>query len=671
MRFIVIFLLLSWQIGSAYYFGKNKIQFNKKHWQIHKTAHFNIYLDKSCSNINEATANIVEDVYDYLADFYEQDIKIIIPIIVFNSSLDFANNNISREIFTEATGGFTEILRNRIVIPFNGNWQEFSHVLTHELNHAFQFNLIYGHSDVLSSSLSKQSLSSKTQPPLWFMEGISEYLTAGLDEKAEMYLKDGIINGSLPTLMEMQNPYRLGSRYYYVYKGAQGFFHWLHLTYGKKKLKHFIHYMLKIGNADIVFKKVLNLSIRQANHLWFLYLKKKYWQQIPNLDTTHYSMHIQSTFHLDDFSTINVNPVFSTDRNFIYLVNNQHIYTKIVKYNLKNKSISKTIASTQQEERYENISILHNALSTDKTGKTLLFTSRAGKHFIFNFYDTQRKRISKRIPILFADLYTAKLSFDGSKIVFTAQKNGKIDLFVLDVQSRQVAQITDDFFTERTPTWSIDGKHIIYASNEKFSPYSQHNNLFTIDLASKKKINLTSGKNIDLYPAYSFDGKKLAFISDRNGSPNLYIHNLENDIIYQVTDSIGGISEPAWSLDNKRLAYVKFHSGGFDVFYSDLQLDNPNYIQKKFANHTFQSEKITQQNLTKNKLIISQSTSNFSTSLSNSLSISNRNHSNAYEGIISELNDDVLKNLNDDQFTTNHKSLSSIAFDCLSAYPTA
>lgn len=62
-------------------------------------------------------------------------------------------------------GGFTEIYKSRIVVPFDGSYEEFRHVINHELTHAFQYDILYG-KNTASTIISQVT----TDIPLWFIE---------------------------------------------------------------------------------------------------------------------------------------------------------------------------------------------------------------------------------------------------------------------------------------------------------------------------------------------------------------------------------------------------------------------------------------------------------------------------------------------------------------------
>ena len=125
--FISAFIILSFCF--PYYFGKNKVHYKVYDWKVLKTPHFDIYYDKSISNVAKYAAKIAEEASSRHSQLFSYELNSIIPIIIFNNVHDFANNNIIPQMIGEGTGGFTEIFRTRVVVPFTGAYDTFHHVL--------------------------------------------------------------------------------------------------------------------------------------------------------------------------------------------------------------------------------------------------------------------------------------------------------------------------------------------------------------------------------------------------------------------------------------------------------------------------------------------------------------------------------------------------------------
>src|ERR1043166_4698322 len=124
-------------------FGQNKVQYKNFDWYFLQSKHFDIYFYQGGEYIAQYTAIAAESSLVSLQNNIKYDIKKRIPIIVYNSHNEFQQNNIIDEYLPEGVGGVTELFKNRITIPFEGDYTNFRHVIHHELLHAFMNDMYY------------------------------------------------------------------------------------------------------------------------------------------------------------------------------------------------------------------------------------------------------------------------------------------------------------------------------------------------------------------------------------------------------------------------------------------------------------------------------------------------------------------------------------------------
>jgi hypothetical protein len=180
MRFYIctsLFLILL--VSSISGFGKNKVQYTDFSWRYLPAAHFTLYFHQNQGTLPDMSYRMMEDIYRTLSRRFRCTHKEAVPVIVYGDPNLFNQTNVITELLPEEVGGFTEIFKSRVVVPFSGSYDEFSHVLHHEMVHAFVYGILY---DQLGSSLLTGSM---FQIPLWFMEGLAEYLSSGWNIEAE------------------------------------------------------------------------------------------------------------------------------------------------------------------------------------------------------------------------------------------------------------------------------------------------------------------------------------------------------------------------------------------------------------------------------------------------------------------------------------------------------
>ena len=134
------------------------------------------------------------------------------------------------------------------------------------------------------------------------------------------------------------------------------------------------------------------------------------------------------------------------------------------------------------------------------------------------------------------------VSPDGKHLLFIGLGRKHGDIFLLDLVSGKVKQLTDTDTDEKDAKFSADGKHIVFARWKpgfQSSGYINEMRIWTMELATKKETQITfpstqarpaqSGQtHTDDGPAFSADGKFVVFQRSvpRNGSPNIYVSDL-------------------------------------------------------------------------------------------------------------------------------------------------
>jgi len=181
------------------YFGQNQVQYEQFEWKVMKTEHFDVHFYPSELDGAKIVARMAERSYARLSRLMGHTFRERKPIIVFASRGDFAQNNVTGDL-GEGTGGVTDALHQRNMFFFGQDLAEVEHVMTHEMVHQFQYDIMFsGRGNATVAALSQSA------PPLWFAEGMAEYLSIGPDHPAtDAVIRDAALNGHLPTIEQME-----------------------------------------------------------------------------------------------------------------------------------------------------------------------------------------------------------------------------------------------------------------------------------------------------------------------------------------------------------------------------------------------------------------------------------------------------------------------------------
>ena len=223
----------------------------------------------------------------------------------------------------------------------------------------------------------------------------------------------------------------------------------------------------------------------------------------------------------------------------------------------------------------EQFHFFRSGMDITSSGK-LAFITQKGPSDAIHIYDTSNDELLADYS--FKDLVTIgapSWSKDGNKIVFPATDfGGKNDLYYFDINKNVLRRLTNDYYDDRDPSLSPDGRSIVFSS-DRTSYGKDFYNLFIYDLESNSIRYLTNGEHTDYSPFYNEDGTKIAFTSDLGGPQNIWMIDLNkksssNDLeMRRMTSFISAAYDPKWAGPDK-LVFSTYEKGGINVRMIDL-----------------------------------------------------------------------------------------------------
>jgi TolB protein len=136
-------------------------------------------------------------------------------------------------------------------------------------------------------------------------------------------------------------------------------------------------------------------------------------------------------------------------------------------------------------------------------------------------------------------------------LAFASYNDGDADIYVLDLNTTSLIQLTFNDKDDLAPSWSPDGEQIVFGSNQDGDW-----EIYIMDRDGSNLVNLTDNDDEDLYPAWSPDGEHIAFTSNHDGAWNIYLIRPQGDELIQLTFEAIYQGNPTWSPDGEHIAYV-------------------------------------------------------------------------------------------------------------------
>jgi Tol biopolymer transport system component len=573
---IAAVLLGGARLDAQQYFGQNQVQYKHFKWRVIETEHFLVhYYPEEKAGAMDA-ARMAERSYSRLSRILDHQFREKKPIILFDSRATFGQNNVTGDP-GEGVSGVTEFLRHRLIMPFTGDLGSFERVLAHEMVHEFQYDIFARG----KAGAGFQNLS-QVNPPLWFMEGMAEYLAIGpIHPLTDSWLRDAAVNGAVPTIEQMtERPDR-----YFPYRYGQSFWQWVGERWGDAAIGEILNNATTQGVAR-AFQRQLGLTLHELSDEWRESINAKYLPQAAQLDRPRTFAQPLLTERRSG-GQIFLAPALSSDGRLIAFLSNGaetrgEVFIDLWLADARTGKRMKRLVESTTNPNFEELRLLYSQSSFSNSGRTLAFTAqRKGKDVLYLLNVADGKTRSIDLPI---DAVTSPVwSPDDRQIAFSGTRGGISDLFIVDTNGKNLRQLTNDEYGDLQPSWSPDGARIAFASDRgpqtdlavlKLGKWQ----ISVYDVQSGAIEVLPNQGGLNLNPVWSPDGRELAFISDRTGIPNLFLFDFSNREHYQITNVLGGISaiteySPAvtWARNADKVAFTYYERGDYTVW----TFDNP------------------------------------------------------------------------------------------------
>jgi WD40 repeat protein len=565
---VVLVALGAAPAARAQYFGRAPVQWERFEFEVLKTRNFDVYHYPEGKQAAELAARMAERWYARLSKILGFHFRDRQALILYASHPHFEQTKTVGGPPGETTGGVTEAFKRRIVLPLGGSLAETDHVLGHELVHAFQFAMTG------QGRISSSNYPSALRMPLWFIEGMAEYLSVGpVDAHTAMWMRDAARKEKLPAIKDLSNPK------YFPYRYGQALWAYLAGRFGDQLLGDALRAIgPRTNDAEAVLKEVLGVGHEQLTEDWHAAIRGA---NAPVLvgkqDPGRYGPALVTD---KAGGELNVGPALSPDGSRLAFLSERELFSvELFLADAGSGDIIRRLSRTATDPHLQSIQFINSAGAWDRSGKRLALGAVAKGRPLLVILDAESGRRTQEVPFDdLGEIYTPSFSPDGRRVVFSALVNGFTDLFVYDLEQESRQRLTDDPFADLQPAWSPDGRSIAFVTDRystRLATLDQGNyRLAAIDVASGEVRALPSfeqGKNIN--PQWAPSSQSLYFVSDTSGISNLYRLDLAKDELRQLTDLSTGVSgitalsptlSAAAGVD--RLAYTVYENERYNIY---------------------------------------------------------------------------------------------------------
>ncbi len=599
-----LLLLLILPVSSAWAFGKNKVQVDCPHWMVLNTPHFRIHYDEGSEELAVRASLIAECAYRELSDRFAADLPWTVPLILYKSHNDFSQTNISDGLIGEGTGGFSEPLRNRVVLPYNGSHSDFVHVIRHELVHAFMFHMAFGQRSHLAGL-------SFFHVPLWFAEGIAEWYSSGWDPEADMFVRDATINDYLQPIDQVGG--------FMVYKQGQAAMRLLAERYGDKRLVEFWWQVGELRSVPAALHSVYGLTMKDFNKLYRREMRQRYWPRYSDLEEVS-EIARPLTDHLEAGAFLNQMPALNPNGDQVVYFSDRAGLVDLWLMSALDGRLLRKLGSSRRNNRFESFHSFRSGITFSPLGNEVALVAKSSNVETLHTIDVSSGEVTSSIKLGLDVASSPAFSPDGKAIVLAGTKQGRTDLYLVQWPGSEanlgsnlgpavelgagitLKRLTEDMGDEVRPVWSPDGGALLFLHN----PLAEIEYEFLIEEDGSRRLQwarpvgsaetyhgrlapemeivhldlVTGARQVvttrcdQVQQILWLPDNKVVMVERKGGLDNIALADFDQkkfrlQHIQSLSNLLGGVSYLSYSPRADRLVFSAFQAGGYDLFAAD------------------------------------------------------------------------------------------------------
>ena len=568
---MLVALLCLPALSAAQYFGRNKVQYRSFDFRILQTERFDIYYYPEEIEAAHIVSRMAERWHARLSRLFGHDLRGRQAIVLYAAPAHFRQTNTIDGLIGEGTGGVTEALKRRVVLPMSGSLADTDHVLGHELVHAFQFDLT-GDDPRDRTGLMPGILSF----PLWYAEGMAEYLSVGpVDTQTAMWLRDAAVRENLPHIRDLDDPD------YFPYRWGHAFWAFVGAKYGDRSVASLIRSAANPSTDLVGLTRQLGTDPGTLTNEWHAAILART-RELADDGSAVMSMPRLVLGRHTGGGRYNVGPRVSPDGRLVAFFSERGRFAvDLFLADTDTGEVVRRLTTSANDPHFDSLQFINSAGAWSPDSRTLAITAvRSGKPVIA-LIDVRNGRIRREIKLPgLDDAMHPAFAPDGASVVVSGNAGGLIDLYRVSLTGTQIERLTNDVFADLEATFTPDGTGLVFVT-ERFSTELDRLEIGPLRLAhldlSTRVVRgipgFLSGKHLS--PQVSPDGRLVTFIADPDGINNLYRMAIDGgpaERLSSIATGIAGITStsPALSMAaDGRFVFSVFEDDGHSIYRLD------------------------------------------------------------------------------------------------------
>ncbi|MFB6305882.1 MAG: hypothetical protein ABEH43_02640 [Flavobacteriales bacterium] len=511
--------------GSNQSFGKNRLQFRKFLWRYFKFDNYKVYYYTGGKELATYASRSIQKHQKEVETLLDNSISGKMEYIIYNKHSHFKQSNIGANREEEYNiGGKTKLVGTKVFAYYEGDLKKFEEQIRSGIARVAIRQLMYG------GGL-KNVIRNSTFPelPTWYEEGLVSYIGKGWNKHIESKVKDGVLSGKFEKINRLKREE--------AELAGHAIWNYIAEVYGENVISNILYMTRTSKNFNNGFLYVLGLDMNNLFDKAISYYKKKYRSNKSNYDEPKGETLPINTRNRRDYYQFKISP----NGKYAAFVSNVLGKYKVWLYNIKEDETDKIYRRQHKLDRLIDRSF--PVLEWHPTGKFLTFITEEKGKLLKNKYNVKEESIKQQEIFELEKVLSMDYNPNGRKMVFSAVRHGKTNIYLYNVVGNTQQKLTKDFYSDKHPRF-INKNDIVFSSNRPHDTLIKQENIlaannyeydlykYTLNKRSNPLQALTNTKNANETQPSPYDTtKKITFLSDKKGFYNRYLATFDSTII--------------------------------------------------------------------------------------------------------------------------------------------
>lgn len=552
-------------------------------WRTIETEHFYVHYYVGEEEAAERTAEIAEKAYEELSVAWGHDVFLKTHIQMTDNQ-DTANGRATAVPYPQIMAYATAPEALSVLEAYD-DWLDIliTHELVHVVHLDTVHGLARAINAIFGLGVLGKITSPNILQPRWIVEGVatvheSKYSSQGRRRSAQFnaFIRMAVLEGRFQTLDQVSSSARIYPHGTSVYLYGVEFMYYIAARYGNDKLRELSHiYAVQPVPFGInkAIKRVTGASFYELWRDFKDHTTKRFQAQARRLRSRGLRQGRRLTYAGENTRY----PMWAADDSYVYFYKSDgHREEGLKRIRPQGGRTREGVGIGRQgaDVDVEHMIDIESAGEASFIGATgdVVFDMNGTYDFRFRWSDLYRWNggDSFRFEQLTFGMRASEphVSPDGRTIVFRRNDIAQSRLAFLELDTLDVTEVppAERIAQVYTPRWHPDGKRVAFSGFRR----GGYRDIYIYDVESGETQRVTADRHMDLSPTWSPDGRYLVFGSDRDEVYNIYAYDLETHRLHQVSNVLGGAFEPSVSQDGTRVAYVGYTAVGYDLWVMDF-----------------------------------------------------------------------------------------------------